>query len=208
MSELQETTDKSDDSSNQSNSEYSGDNDSEYSGDNDSEYSGDNDSEYSGDNDSEYSGDSDSSIEIMVDDKFYVEIEIELDRPMLNSALQWAHPESKVSCIKLVHIYRYTTDGEICLLSETEKMSIAYPYDNISFTVKDCDDPDQTLIEKKYDAKNGLYFTTEEFVEKIVEFEKTARNYRKIGQSIDTTHKVFDGIIPTQTLGLYETNWI
>lgn len=150
-----------------------------------------------------------SSVEVMHEDKFYLEISIDLDRPLLNGALGWAHPEAKINSIRQTGLFRYDENGEAVALGTTERDSIAYPYEEITFMIDGHDKDGVRKIEiKNYKSKNGVYFSIDDLVEKVIEFETLARNYRRIGSSIDMTNLIFDGILPTSTLGVYEVNWI
>jgi len=164
--------------------------------------------EYSdGDSVTDYS--SCDSLEIMYDDQFYFIIKITLDLPLVNKVLQLTHSQAKVDKIELDTLFRYDEYGEAITLNEFESKTVAYPRDWIKLQVKGFDINGQgQTVTREYESKNGVYFTVEDLVQRIIEFETVARNYRKICGSLDMNNVTFSGLAPVENSErTYELIW-
>lgn len=137
-----------------------------------------------------------------LDSQFTFELHIECNPPPPNPALELADKKSKVTKIERGPIYYFTPNGDHLELTDHQLDSIAYPHPQITLCVKKY--PHYTsYLQETFNATNATYFTVKNLVDCLIEFEKKAREHRRIGGLINLSHRHFCNLLPTED-GCYE----
>ena len=128
--------------------------------------------------------------EIFQNAGFNINIRLEEDKTYSTGRLLniFVKPDSQILDITKTNIYKFSEDYDLIDLSEEEVNSLAY--NNKSITLVNS----ATETELQFHSDNEQYFTVQELVDKIMEFEKIDRPKTDWFGGIDAHHIFYEGL--------------